>query len=137
MTLTLAAQTGVTFLCLYYFGNFSTVFLFTNLPLALIATLLIPTSLLWLLLPAGFPFHEFLQGVIEVLVRSMMWIVDAFSRIPGSSLSFRFDGLTMWLCYGALLLLMLYNEQRRPRLLHISLFLVLLSIVHKGIYLFL
>ncbi|MDR1937090.1 MAG: ComEC/Rec2 family competence protein [Tannerellaceae bacterium] len=137
LTLTLAAQTGVTFLCLYYFGRFSTVFLFTNLPLTLIATLLIPSALLWILLPAGFPGCAMLQTVVETLTRSMMWIVDAFSHIPGSSLSFRFDFITTFLSYGALFFLFLYNKKRRPRLLLISLSILLLIIVQKIFYLFL
>lgn len=41
VTVTLSAQAGTTFLCLYYFGQFSTVFLLTNLPLTFLATLLI------------------------------------------------------------------------------------------------
>jgi competence protein ComEC len=130
LTLTLAAQTGVTFLCLYHFGQFSSVFLFTNLPIMLIATLLIPLALLWLLLPDVIPG---LDWVVEMLTRSMVWIVDAFSRAPGSSLSFRFDFPTMLMSYGGLILLLLYFEQRNPRLLLTSLFLLLCIIVWAGI----
>ncbi|MDR1556896.1 MAG: ComEC/Rec2 family competence protein [Tannerellaceae bacterium] len=129
VTLTLAAQTGVTFLCLYYFGQFSVVFLFTNLPLTLIATLLIPLSLLWILLPAGFPGWDSLASGIEALTHAMMWIVDAFSHIPGSAFSFRFDFVSLCISYGALYFLFLYNGKRHPRLLLISLFLLLLLII--------
>jgi competence protein ComEC len=137
ITLTLAAQTGVTFLCLYYFGQFSTVFLFTNLPLTLIATLLIPAALLWIMIPAGFPGCIMLQSVIEMLTHSMMWIVDSFSRVPGSYLSFRFDFVTMLLSYGVLFFLFLYHEIRIPRLLLTSMLLLLSIIVRKLFYLFL
>ena len=104
LTVTLAAQVGVTFLCQYYFGQFSTVFLFTNLPLALIATILMPVSLLWLLLPAGLPGMGLLQSGIECLTHWMMQIVDVFSRIPGSSISFEFGFGSMLVGYLLLFL---------------------------------
>jgi competence protein ComEC len=137
ITLTLAAQTGVTFLCLYYFGQFSVVFLLTNLPLMLIATLLIPITLLWMLSPAWLPGWDLFRYMIERLTHSMIWVVDTFGNLPGSFLSFRFDLGTMLLCYGALFFIFMYFEKRRPKLLLVSLFLLLLVIVWEKIYLFL
>jgi competence protein ComEC len=137
ITLTLAAQTGAAFLCLFYFGQFPSVFLFTNLPLSLIATLLIPLALLWMLAPAEFPGLDMLQPVLEMLTRAMMWIVDTFSRMPAGTLPLRFSFVMMLLSYAALFFLFLYNEKRRPRLLLVSLFLILFIIIQKGIYLFL
>ncbi|MDR1919302.1 MAG: ComEC/Rec2 family competence protein [Tannerellaceae bacterium] len=132
LCLSLAAQTGVSFLCLYYFGQFSTVFLFTNLPLTLIATLLIPAALLLMLLPAGLPGSAVLQGAVEALTHSLMWVVEAFSRLPGSALSFRFDLVSMALAYGALCFLFLYGSKRyTPCLLLVSLSLFLLIIARK------
>ncbi|GHT44237.1 hypothetical protein FACS189438_2630 [Bacteroidia bacterium] len=104
ITISIAAQIGATFLCLYYFGQFSTVFLLTNLPLTLIATLLIPSALIWMLLPAGFPLCGILQRIIESLCQSLVWIVETFSRVPGAALNFRFDLPTTLLCYFALFL---------------------------------
>ncbi|MDR2389701.1 MAG: ComEC/Rec2 family competence protein [Tannerellaceae bacterium] len=138
ITLTLAAQTGVTFLCLYYFGQFSTVFLFTNLPLTLIATLLIPVALLWILLPAGFPGSPVLQTLLETLTHRMMWIVDVFSHLPGNALSFRFDLATMLLCYGSLVFLLLYGHWKECKSFLFASLLLLLSVVaRKVFYLFL
>ena len=42
ITVSIAAQIGTALLCFYYFGQFSTVFLFTNLPVTLLAMFLIP-----------------------------------------------------------------------------------------------
>jgi competence protein ComEC len=137
ITLTLAAQTGVAFLCLFYFGQLPVLFLFTNLPLTLISTLLIPLALLWVMLPAGFPGGEILQFVVEVLTRAMMWIVDSFSRIHGNTLSLQFSFETMILSYAALFLLFLYLKKRQPKLFLVSLHIVLLIIILKVIYLFL
>lgn len=117
ITVTLSAQAGVTFLSLYYFGQFSTVFLFTNIPLTLLATLLIPVTLLWLLLPPWFPGVEWLQYITEVLTHSMMWVVDTFSRLPGSSLAFPFSFGSMLAAYTLLFVLLLYHKMPRLRTL--------------------
>lgn len=125
ITVTLAAQVGVTFLCLYYFGYFSVVFLFTNLPLTLIATLLIPVALLWIFLPPGLFLSTWLQFCIEKLTRSMVWVVEAFSRVPGSTITFHFSFIMMLLGYASLLFLLMYLANKRPKLLISSLLLFL------------
>ncbi len=124
ITVTLSAQAGVTFLSLYYFGYFSSVFLMTNLPLTLISTLLIPMVFLFLLLPAWIPGTGFLEYGIEVLTHSMVRIVEMFSRVPGSTFTFRFGFLTMILSYGSFLLLLVYIRYKRPRFLIASLVVV-------------
>lgn len=129
ITVTVSAQMGTTFLCLYYFGRFSTVFLLTNLPLTLLATLLVPACLVWMLLPAGFPGAGWLQVVVEWLARRMLWIVDSFSRVPGAVFSFRFDFLTMLVAYGMLLLTLLYGRTGRSRYLFAALSLLLIILL--------
>ncbi|MDR1203213.1 MAG: ComEC/Rec2 family competence protein [Tannerellaceae bacterium] len=126
ITVTLAAQIGVTFLCLYYFGYFSVVFLFTNLPLTLIATLLIPMALFWIFLPPSFFLSTWLQFCIEKLTYSMMWIVETFSRIPGSTVTFHFSFVMMLLSYLSLSLSFIYFVNKNPRLLIGSLLLLLI-----------
>lgn len=129
ITVTIAAQAGTTLLCLYYFGQFSVVFLFTNLPLTLLATLLIPAGLIWMLLPAGCPGYDWLQFVVEWLTRSMLWIVDAFSRVSFSAFTFRFSFFSMVAGYGILFLSLLYGQTRRPRYLLAALSLLLIILV--------
>lgn len=129
ITVTVSAQMGTTFLCLYYFGRFSTVFLLTNLPLTLLATLLVPACLVWMLLPAGFPGAEWLQVVVEWLARRMLWIVDSFSRVPGAVFSFRFDFLTTLVAYGMLLFTLLYGRTGRSRYLFAALSLLLIILL--------
>lgn len=85
ITVSLAAQVGTSFLCLYYFQRFSWVFLLTNLPLTGLATLLIPAGLLWIFLPAWLPGYGVLQYGVEAMTRSLLKIVDAFAGIPGVS----------------------------------------------------
>jgi competence protein ComEC len=129
VTVTLAAQAGVTFLCLYYFGYFSLVFLFTNLPLTLIATLLIPMALFWIFLPPGFFLSDWLQFCIEKLTYSMMWVVETFSRIPGSTVTFHFSFVMMLISYLSLSLLFMYIVNKRPKLLTGSLLLLLIVLI--------
>lgn len=117
ITMTLAAQAGTTFLCLYYFGQFPLVFLFTNLPLTLLATVGIPVGLIWMLLPPGFPGYGGLQWMVEELTQGMLTIVDVFSRVPGGVVFFRFSGIALILGYGFLFFLILYGRNRRPRFL--------------------
>jgi competence protein ComEC len=126
VTVTLAAQAGVTFLCLYYFGYFSVVFLFTNLPLTLLATLLIPMALFWIFLPPSFFLSAWLQVCIEKLTHSIMWIVEAFSRIPGGTVTFHFSFVMMLISYLSLSLSCIYFVNKRPPFLLSSLFFLLI-----------
>ena len=125
LTVTVAAQIGTVFLSCFYFGQFSCVFLFTNLFLSLIATMLVPLTLVWMLLPAGIPGIGVLQWIIEVLSRSMMELVNHFSQVPWAAFSLRFDLLTMLLAYSILGLLLCYLRSKQSRMLFSSLLMVL------------
>lgn len=114
LTVTLAAQAGTTFLCLYYFRQFSWVFLFTNLPLSGLVTLLIPTGLLWIVLPRGIPGYGGLQSLVEMLTRSLLAVVDTFARLPGASYTGNWGMGSVCLGYAVCLFGMLYMLDRRP-----------------------
>jgi len=113
LTVTISAQTGTCFLSFYYFGMSSLVFLFTNLALSLIATLLIPISLVWMITPDWIPGMDILRIVLESLTRWMMWIVERFAAIPGATLSLRFDFFTLIFSYLCLSFLLVYFRSRR------------------------
>lgn len=131
ITVTVAAQTGTFLLCIYYFGMFPSVFLFTNLPLTLLATLLIPAGLIWMLLPEWIPGYGWLQSFVEELTRGLWWIVDAFSAIPGASLTFHFNLVRLLLSYSLLFSLLIYLRNRRPRCLLVSLLLLLIMLFEQ------
>lgn len=114
ITVSLAAQLGTGFLCLYYFQQFSWVFLLTNLPLTALASLLIPAGLLWFLLPEWLPGYAGLQYAVEGLTRSLLGIVDAFARIPGITYAGNWDEKSVIGLYGVLFFCMLYISERRP-----------------------
>lgn len=131
LTVTVAAQIGTVFLCAFYFGEISTVFLCTNLFLSLLATLLIPLALFYMLLPAGIPGYGWLQSVVEILTQSMMWVVDRFSRFSGVTFSVRFDLFTLILAYIILGLVLYYIRSKRFRILLFALALFLLLLFRQ------
>ncbi|MCS2894164.1 ComEC/Rec2 family competence protein [Parabacteroides faecis] len=125
ITVTLAAQAGTTLLCLYYFGQFSLVFLCTNLPLTFLATFLIPAGLIWILLPAGIPGYGLLQLFVEKMTHTLFWIVDSFSRVTQVAFYTRIGLLVTVLGYGSILCFLLYLKTRRPGMLLAGLLLLL------------
>lgn len=125
VTVTLAAQIGTALLSLYYFGQFSMVFLCTNLPLTLISTILIPAGIIWVLLPAGFPGYDLLQQLVEKMTHALLLVVEAFSRVPGATCSFRIGLLQALLGYGVIFFFLFFLQTKRPRFLLVSLSLVL------------
>lgn len=129
LTVTLAAQLGTAPLCLYYFGQFPVMFLFTNLPIAVLATVLMPVTLLWLLLAPWLSAGNVLQVGTEWLTDSLLWIVRTFSGVPGASYLLHFSFLMLGVSYGVLFLLLLYGRVRRPRILLAGLFLLLILLL--------
>ena len=125
ITVTLAAQAGTTLLCLYYFGQFSLVFLCTNLPLTFLATFLIPAGLIWILLPAGIPGYGLLQLFVEKMTHTLFWIVDSFSRVTQVAFYTRIGLLVTVLGYGSILCFLLYLKTRRPGMHLVGLLLLL------------
>ncbi|MDR2969748.1 MAG: ComEC/Rec2 family competence protein [Tannerellaceae bacterium] len=117
ITVTLAAQTGTTFLCLYYFGQFSVFFLYANLPVMLFANLLIPLGLLWMLLPSWLPGYSVLQELLEFFTRSLVRTVDVIASLPGASIDFPFGFISMITGYAMLFLLCLYFRKHTPWIL--------------------
>ena len=128
ITVTLAAQAGTTFLCLYYFGQFSTVFLLTNLPLTFLSSILIPAGLLWLLLPESLPGYAVLQFAVEELTRALFGVVDAFSKVPGASLNVAFNEFSLFASYSLLFFAILFFHTGRKMWLFLFLFTLLVSI---------
>lgn len=131
LTVTVAAQIGTFPLCCYYFGQTSTIFLLANLFLSLIATLLIPLCLIWILLPVSVPGSTVLQSWVEQLTHGMMWLVNRFSQIPGATFTLRFDGITLLGIYGIMFLFIGFFRSKKNSLLFAALFLLLLLLCRQ------
>lgn len=114
ISVSIAAQMGTTLLCLYYFRQFSMVFLLTNLPLSFISMYLIPAALVLVVLPQGTPGYALLQLFVERLTHALFWIVDAFSRVTHAVLWWRVDAWFTVLGYASMLLFFIYIKTRRP-----------------------
>ena len=125
----MAAQAGTALLSLYYFRQFSLVFLFTNLPLSFLSTYLIPAGLLYVLLPPATPGYGLLELMVEKLTHAMFWIVEAFSRVTQAALWYRIDGGFTLLGYASIVFFLLYIKTRRPKMLLTGLLLLLLIII--------
>jgi len=121
LTVTVSAQVGVIILCSYYFGQTSLVFLFTNLGLSLLANILIPATLLWMIAPVWAPGMEIVRIIVETLTRWFMWIVESFASIPGATLQVRFDLFTLIFSYLWLAFTLLYFRSHRYWMLIASL----------------
>jgi competence protein ComEC len=137
ITVSIAAQIGTALLCFYYFGQFSTVFLFTNLPVTLLAMFLIPFAFLWLGYPVDFYGYDWIQKIVEGLVHGMVRVVDVFSVMPYATITGRFSFFEMLGGYGFLVLCLIYMKIREPKVLLAALTLLLIISVKILIELFL
>ena len=117
ISVSIAAQLGTVGLCLYYFGYFSIVFLFTNPPVIVLATLLIPLAFLWMVYPVGWVGQDALQGLVEALVRFMMRVVEVFGELPFASMGWVFGFWDLLGSYLMLLLVMVYIRVRNIKVL--------------------
>jgi competence protein ComEC len=115
VTLSIAAQAGTAFLCAYYFGYFSLTFLFTNVPVILYASLLIPAALIWLLLPVG---DGVLQRVVEELTHYLVYTADLFGSLSVAAYPFRFTlggVIVAYAVMGGVLLALAIRKRRMQR----------------------
>lgn len=84
-------------------------------------------------LPEWIPEYGWLQVGVEWLAHGLLWVVDAFSRVPGAVFSFRFDFPAMLVAYGMLLSILLYGHTGRSRYLLVILFLLLIILLVRVI----
>lgn len=126
ITVSIAAQIGTALLCFHYFGQFSMVFLFTNLPVTLLAMFLIPFAFLWLCYPVDFYGHDWMQRIVEGLVHGMVRVVEVFSAMPYATITGHFGFFELLGGYAFLILCLIYMEIRKPKVLLAALVLLLI-----------
>lgn len=134
ITVSVAAQAGTALLCGYYFGQFPLLFLFTNIPVTILASCLIPGALLWLALPAWIPGYGLIQAGIESLTRSMVSVVEKFSEISGAVISFHLSILEMLGGYIVIVLFLVYLKVRIPKILLAALSLFLFGLLSRLVW---
>lgn len=129
LTVTLGAQIGTAPLCLYAFGSFPALFIFTNFPMALLAMLLIPATFMWMVAEQCFSSGVFLQRIVELAGHAFFRLVEMFARVPGASFSVPFGFWEMAVSYAILFFFLIYRRNRQPKLFLASLGLVVLLLV--------
>jgi competence protein ComEC len=134
IAVSLSAQLGTVGLCLYYFGQFSTVFLLANLPLTLLATILIPITLVWMLFPleSGW-IYVGLKILVEWLTYLLFYIVQMFSQVIGATVSFQFDFMSMLTVYGIGVSISLYFHFKQVKYIWCVFGVVLILIFYRMI----
>lgn len=120
IVVSVAAQAGTSFLCMYYFGQFPTLFLFTNLPFSFVSMLLLPAGLIYMLLPSSFPGINLLGRALEQMMIFLMYIVESFSVFPWASFIIPFDIWDLTLAYLFLFLLVFFIYKKWPLFLLLS-----------------
>ena len=88
----LAAQLGTFALTFYYFNQVSLLFLWVSLPISVMASWLLPVTLLWLCLPSGGWIASVGQMGIEWLVNMLLRCVERCAELPFATLH--------WSCGG-------------------------------------
>jgi competence protein ComEC len=130
-----AAQIGVSFLLFFYFGYFSLVFIFTNLFLSFISLILIPLTLMWLIMPLCLqPLASLLQPAIETLTRFLMNVVDSFNNVSWAKFELKFDLTTTLASYCALVMLLFWFRQQRYYQLFLSLTLLFIILLRFALF---
>lgn len=114
IVVSVAAQAGTSFLCMYYFSQFPTLFLLTNLPFSFVSMLLLPVGLVYMLLPPSFPGINFLGWLLEQMMTFLMYIVESFSIFPWATFIIPFDIWDLILAYLSLFLLVFFIYRKRP-----------------------
>lgn len=129
IVVSVAAQAGTSFLCLYYFSQFPALFLFTNQPFSFVSLLLIPAGLIYMLLPASFPGIACLGWALEQMMHFLLYIVRSFSAFPWAAFIIPFDFFDLILSYTSLFLLVFFIYRKRPLFLLLSCFFLALLLI--------
>ena len=113
MAVTFAAQVGTQGLCLYYFKEFSLVFLFSTIPAIFLSTVLIPLCLLWLCLPVDLLLSLYIQRGIEWLAGIFVDVVEICAGMDLLIFPTELSAGMTFLYYLMVLCFFLYIRRRR------------------------
>lgn len=120
--ISLAAQIGTIPLCLYTFQSVSGLFIFTTIPITLLASLLIPLTFIWLAIESIFPLLEqFIIGAITYCTEWILQIISLFNNIPIMMLNRSLKIEETLLSYLSIILIACFIKNKQPRLLLASL----------------
>ncbi|MEQ9375944.1 MAG: ComEC/Rec2 family competence protein [Imperialibacter sp.] len=132
----LAAQLATGPLSMYYFNQFPSWFLLSNLLVIPAAFLILSTGV------ALFAVHyvsSFLAGTVAFMLKWMVfglnWFVEFIEQLPASQIfPISFSSAQTWLLYGALLLMLFWWQSRDYRWFQYMAACLLLFVLSKGLF---
>ncbi len=132
VTVSLAAQLATAPLSLYYFHQFSNVFLLSNLVVIPLATVILYVGLAFILLSSLGLYP--LSGILEWLTSLLNGITHLMGRIPGGfSENITLVPVQVYLLYFALILAGLFMRSRKVVVLHALMVSVAILLLVSGI----
>jgi competence protein ComEC len=132
LTVSVGAQLATAPLCLFYFHQFSNVFILSNLVVIPLATVILYAGLAFILLSTLGLYP--LSGILEWLTSLLEGITRLMGRIPGAfSENVTLIPIQVFLLYFALLLTGLFLRSRKVVLLHAMMLLVAMLLLVSGI----
>lgn len=120
--ISLAAQIGTFPLCLYYFGEMSSVSLLAALPVSFFSILIIPLALLWIVLVKLGWVCMPLQELTSWLTDAFCTFVDRIGRVDPITPAEPLSVFMLFEVYLSLLFLCFYIREKYPRYLLSSFF---------------
>lgn len=120
--ISLSAQIGVLPLCLYYFGEISSVALLSALPVTLFSSLLIPAALLWAVLFQFGIMIGFLNFTVSWLVKCFVEFIERMGQMPPFKVSMPFSVWMLFITYILLFFVCIMvvkaeNKNKRSRMI--------------------
>jgi len=117
----LAAQVATSPLSIYYYNQFPNYFLFSNIVVVPLATLIVYSGVAFLALS----FIPFLSDIIAIFLSYLLmllnYIVGFIENLPFSTSVFVINNFQMFLWYAFLIFIIIYFEKLKPFFLQISL----------------
>ena len=123
ITITLAAQIAAFPICIYYFHQFPNMFLFTNLLVVPLSTLILFGEIFLVFIAFLKPMATLTGTVLTWLIHGMNRIILFFDNLSFSVLDKIYANMfTTWLLYGCVFFFCGWMLQKNKKLLRISLF---------------
>lgn len=114
ISVALAAQAGVTLLCMYYFKSVTLLFLFTAFPTMLFITFLLPVAMIFILLPeSNWIGYTCIRWITERLTCYFCYTVEQLSYIKGLDYAVNLKGYEVILDYILLITLAEWIRYRK------------------------
>lgn len=131
VTVSLAAQLATAPLSIFYFHQFSNVFIISNLVVIPLATLILYVGLAFILLSSLGLYP--LSGILEWLTSMLGWVTHLMGRIPGAfSENISLMPMQVCLLYIVIILCGLFVHSRRVVMVHAMMVSVVLLLLISG-----